>query len=146
MNTQGCRKLFYGGVTGKNFRHHGLLTAKTKNWQKSTKAIPKKWNLPQKRNYAKPRIWSYLSINFRFSGRFSKPKKLATKICWPSALRKYFACKRFAVHSNPLVVTGICDPNKSQARHQHNTVYLKKIHLTNLTSLNVTKNIFQQHS
>ena len=111
-----------------------------------------KMKFAPEKNYTKPRIWSYLSINFRFSGRFSKPKKLATKIfhiirfCWPSGLGNYFACKRFAVHSNPLVVTGTCDPNKSQARQQHNTVYLKKLHLTNLNSLNVTKNILQQHS
>ena len=33
------------------------------------------------------------------------------------------------------MVTGIWDPNKSQAGHQHNTVFLKKRHLTKLTTL-----------
>ena len=36
--------------------------------------------------------------------------------CWPSGLGNYFVCKRFALHLNPPVVTGICDPHKSQAR------------------------------
>ena len=43
------------------------------------------------------------------------------------------------IHSNPPVITGICDPIKSQARHQHNKVSLKKLHLTNLTSLKIKK-------
>ena len=109
--------------------------------------------MDQKINDAKPLIWSCSSIYFRFSGGFSNPTETSDKdlshnnsFCWPSGLGNYFICKRFAVHSNPPVVTGICDPNKSQARHQHNTVSLKKLHLTNLTSLKVIKNIPQQHS
>ena len=42
------------------------------------------------------------------------------------------------------MVTGICDPNKFQVQHQHNTVALKN--LTNLTSLNIIKKILRQHS
>ena len=36
-------------------------------------------NLDQKINDTKPFIWSCLSINFRFSGRFSKPTKTINK-------------------------------------------------------------------
>ena len=89
--------------------------------------------MDQKINNATPFIWSCLSINFRFFGRFSKPTKTSNKglshnnsFCWPSGLDSYFVCKRFAAHSNPPVVTGIFDPTKSQERHQHNTVSLKK--------------------
>ena len=109
--------------------------------------------MDQKINDKKPHIWSSLSINFKFSGRFSNPTKTSNKdlshsnsFCWPSGLGNYFVCKRFVVHSNPAVVTGICDPTKSQARHQYNTVSLKKIHLTMLISLNIIKNILQQQS
>ena len=130
------------GWLGKNIRHHGLLTAK-KNY-KLAKILwnnPKKWNFDQKINDAKPLIWSCLSNNFRFSGGFSKPTKTSNKDLSHNdtfsvglvGLGNYFVCKRFAVHSNPPVATGICDPNKSQARHQRNTVSLKKLHLTNLT-------------
>ena len=88
---------------GENVIHHGLLEAKKKkNWLKSSKTIPKKWNLDQKINDTKPLIWSCLSINFRFSGRFSKPTKTINKdlshnnysFCWPSGLGNYFVCKR----------------------------------------------------
>ena len=105
--------------------------------------------MDQKINDAKPLIWSYLSINFRFSGRFSKPTKTSNKnlshnnsFGWPSGL----GMQEIRIHSNPPVITGICDPIKSQARHQHNKVSLKKLHLTNLTSLKIIKNILQQHS
>ena len=87
-------------------------------------------------NDTKPLIWSCLSINFRFSGRFSKPTKTINNysFCWPSGLGNYFVCKKFTVHSNPPVVTGICDPN---------TVSLNKLNLTKFTSLSIIKNILQ---
>ena len=93
-------------------------------------------------NYTKTLIWNCLSINFRFCGRFSKPTKTINKdlshnnyiFCWPSGLGNYFVCKRFAVHSKPPVVTGIYDPN---------TVSLKKLNITKLTSLNIIKSILQ---
>ena len=44
------------------------------------------------------------------------------------------------------MVTGICYPNRSQAQHQYNTISLKKLHLTKLTSLSIIRNILQQHS
>ena len=95
----------------------------------------------------------YLYITFRFSGIFSKPTKNSNKdlsyndsFCWSSGLGNYFACKRFVVLSNPHVVTGSGDPTKSQAQRQHNTVSLKKLHLKNLTSVNIMKKTLHQHS
>ena len=88
--------------------------------------------MDHKINDTKPLTWSCLSVNFRFSGRFSKPTKTSNKdlshnntvsVGLVGQVTTSFAR---AVHSNPPVVTGICDPNKSQARHQHNIVSLKK--------------------
>ena len=62
---------------------------------------------------------AYLLISY-FLVDSQSQQKLSTKIFqysfnWPSGLGNYFVCKRFAVHSNLSLVTGICDPNKSQA-------------------------------
>ena len=81
--------------------------------------------MDQKINDTKPLIWiCLLFINFRFSGRFSRPTKTSNKdishnnsFWWPSGLGNYFVCKRFEVQSNPHVITGICDPTK----YQHDT-------------------------
>ena len=89
-------------------------------------------------------IWSCLSINFRFSSRFSKPAKTSNKVLsHNNTVAVQEVCSTF----KPSVVTGIFDPNRSQARQQHNTVFSqKKLHLTNLTSLNNIKIILQQRS
>ena len=62
-----------------------------------------------------------LYINFRLSCIFSKPTKTSNKdishnnsFCWPIGLGNYFVHKRFAVHSNPHVITASDDPTKSQ--------------------------------
>ena len=68
------------GWLGENVRHHSLLAARKKiNRLKSSKRIPKNEIWTKKINDAKPLMWSCLSINFRFSGRSSKPTKASNK-------------------------------------------------------------------
>ena len=95
---------------------------KFKNWWKSSKKIPKneiwtrKWMIQND-------IWSCLSINFRFSSRFSKPAKTSNKVLsHNNTVAVQEVCSTF----KPSVVTGIFDPNRSQARQQHNTVFSQK--------------------
>ena len=96
---------------------------------------------------AKPLIWSCLPINFRFSGRFSKPTKTSNKNL---------------SHNNTVIVGLVGQITTSYARDlqfiqtllwspefeiqinlKYNTSTVqflsKKIHLTNLTSLNIKK-------
>ena len=65
----------------KNVRHHGLLTAKNLKITpaKIFKNCNKILNLDEKINNPKLLIQSCLSINFRFSGSFSKPTKTSNK-------------------------------------------------------------------
>ena len=69
------------GWLGKNVRHHSLLAAKKiKNWLKSSKAIPKN-EIWIRKQMIQNLLFGvvYKSINFRFSGRFSKPTKTSYK-------------------------------------------------------------------
>ena len=63
--------------------------------------------------------------------------KISCRIAlWPSGLGNDFVCKGFAVH--PPVVTGICDPNKSRARHHRSLKLGSKLKYLNINQHKTT--------
>ena len=97
--------------------------------------------MDQNINDTKPLIWSFLCINFRFSGRFSKPTKTSNKdlshnnavsFCWYSGLGSYFVTPHYSF------------PQKTSSCKPHLTQHYKKYTLATQLNTFLTLQIFQK--